>query len=114
MAITRSSGAGFAASPHGSFAGKAVDLGVIVDAFLTTRTASPFAIKKAGIPANTDPWLRTNMEILMGRRGNAVAIPAKPTITFSATPTKEECEALYNYANEMHTALNKIITRFDS
>jgi hypothetical protein len=35
-------------------------------------------------------------------------------LTFSAVPTKEECEALYALVNEVRDTQAKIITRFDS
>jgi hypothetical protein len=115
MAITRSSGAGFAARLHGSFAGKAVDLGVVADPFLAALLAgADTGIKKPGIPADAPAWLKTMMEIVLGRRGNAVPIPARETLTFSASPTKAECEALYAYVNKIQGALDQIITRFDS
>lgn len=98
----------------GSFAGKTLDVGVVADAFMASLAAAAAGIKKPGIPSDTPAWLKTTLEIYMGRRGNAVEIPKKRALTFSATPTKEECEALHEYTNEMQEALNKIITRFDS
>lgn len=98
----------------GGFAGKTPDLGIVADAWLAQLATASYAVKKAGIPSDAQEWLRTNMEIMLGRRGNAVPVPVRQTLTFSATPTKAECEALYAYANSLQDALNRIITRFDS
>lgn len=98
----------------GSFASKAVDKGVVSDPFLANMVAAGYGIKKAGIPAKTDPWLRTNFEIILGRRNNAITVPRRRELTFSATPTQSECEELYNYANDLQDALNRLITRLDS
>jgi hypothetical protein len=108
MAITRAGSSGFAARPQGSFAGK----GVVVDVFLPET--GPTTGKKPGIPADAPAWLKTMLEILTGRRGNQIAIPAPRVLTFSAVPTKEECEALYALVNEVRDTQAKIITRFDS
>lgn len=92
----------------------AVSDGIVVEAGLTTGIAATVRIKKPGIPAGTPDWLRNLLEILIGRRGNRIQIPEFQTLTFSATPTKAECEALYAYVNEVRTAVNDIITRLDS
>lgn len=115
-ARTRLGGAGYGVRRYlaGGFADKAVDLGIVSDAWLTQLRSASYGIKKAGIPSATDAWLRTNMEIMLGRRGNAIPVPVRRTLTFSATPTKAECEALYAYANSIQDALNQLITRFDS
>ncbi|HEU4854390.1 MAG TPA: hypothetical protein VFS89_03780 [Nitrosospira sp.] len=91
-----------------------VNNGVMVEAALITGTATSSGIKKPGIPENAPAWLRTTLEILEGRRGNRVTIPAAANLTFSATPTQAECEALYEYTNDIRTALSSIISRFDS
>jgi hypothetical protein len=96
------------------FSGKTPDLGIVNDAYLSALAVASYGIKKAGIPSNTLPWLKTNMEIMLGRRNNAIPVPIKRTLTFSATPTKAECEALYDYANSLQDALSRFITRFDS
>lgn len=115
MAVkTRLGPSGHGTRRTGSFAGKTLDVGVITDPFLALLIAEATRIKKPGIPSDTPAWLKTMIEILTGRRGNAVAIPAKQTLTFSASPTQAECEALYAYANTLQDALNQIITRFDS
>lgn len=105
---------GYGIRRKGSFAGKAVDVGVIADAWLSNLDGGTGGIKKPGIPSDTDPWLKTTMEIMMGRRGNAIEVPAKKELTFSATPTKAECEELYNYTNSMRDKLEQLIRRFDS
>lgn len=114
MAITRLGSGGFAARLHGSFAGKTPDMGVVQDAFLAALVTASYGIKKPGIPAGTDAWLKTMLEIMLGRRSNTVPVPPRQSLTFSASPTKAECEALYAYVNKIQDALNQIITRFDS
>lgn len=105
---------GYGIRRKGTFSGKTTDLGVITDAFMASLATKTAGIKKPGIPSDTPAWLRTNLEIYMGRRGNAIPIPEKTALTFSATPTKEECEALDAKVNAMHEAMKKLITRFDS
>ena len=46
------------------------------------------AIKKPGVPNGTPDWLKTIVEIQLGRRGNAIIVPSLQTLTFSATPRK--------------------------
>ncbi|ODT85354.1 MAG: hypothetical protein ABS69_00855 [Nitrosomonadales bacterium SCN 54-20] len=104
---------GYGIRRRGSFAGKTTDLGIVVDAFLSSMGRST-AIKKPGIPANTPEWLRNMLEILVGRRNNKITVPASQNLTFSTTPTKAECEALYSYVNEVRTSLESLINRFDS
>lgn len=70
--------------------------------------------KKPGIPSGTPDWLRTMLEIIVGRRGNAIDAPKFQTLTFSATPTKTECEALYAYLNDVRQGVEDILTRLDS
>lgn len=88
--------------------------GVVADEWLTNLKTTSYGIKKAGIPNDAPAWLKTDMEIVLGRRNNRVPVPVKRTLTFSATPTKDECEALYAYVNDMQDSLNRLITRFDS
>ena len=81
--------------------------------------ASPIAaaipvLRKPGIPLGTPIWLKTTIEILTGRRGNRVEVPKFQALSFSATPTKAECEALYRYINSMRHSLEQIIKRLDS
>ena len=91
-----------------------VNNGTIVEAGLTSGIATTDKIKKPGIPTDTAPWLKTFLEIIVGRRGNKIEIPKFQELTFSATPTQAECEALHAYTNEVREAVNKIITRLDS
>ena len=91
-----------------------VNNGITVEAALTTGITQADRIKKPGIPTGTADWLKTFLEIIVGRRGNKIAIPAQQELTFSATPTQAECEALHAYTNEVRDAVNKIITRLDS
>lgn len=88
--------------------------GVIVEPTLTTGTRAGIPIRKPGIPAGTPEWLKTMIEILVGRRGNRIAPPLYRTLDFSASPTKAECEALYSYTNEVREVVEKIVTRLDS
>lgn len=71
-------------------------------------------MKKPGIPANAPGWLRIMLEILTGRRGNKFTVPPARQLTFSAIPTKAECEALYAYLNEVRATVEDIARRFDS
>lgn len=112
---TRLGSGGYGTRRTGSFASKAVDLGIVEDLFLAALLAGlDTGIKKPGIPSDTPAWLRTMLEIMLGRRGNVVTVPVRQSLTFSASPTQAECEALYDYANALQDALNQIITRFDS
>lgn len=78
-----------------------------------TAAATP-VLRKPGIPPGTPIWLKTTIEILTGRRGNRVEVPKFQALSFSATPTKSECEALYRYINNMRHSLEQIIKRLDS
>lgn len=104
---------GYGIRRRGSFAGKTTDLGIVVDAFLSSMGRST-AIKKPGIPVNTPEWLKTLLEILIGRRNNKITVPKFEELTFSSTPTKAECEALYSYVNSVRSSLESLINRFDS
>jgi len=88
--------------------------GIIYEADLANVTTDTAAIKKPGIPANTQAWLRNTLEILMGRRGNAIDVPEIPEMTFSATPTKAECEMLYISLKRTRDSLNQLKNRFDT
>jgi hypothetical protein len=55
-----------------------------------------------------------NLEVITGRRKNRITVPVKKTLTFSATPTKAECEALYAYTNTVRAALASLLTRLDT
>ncbi|SCY25586.1 hypothetical protein SAMN05216420_10410 [Nitrosospira sp. Nl5] len=113
-AISRLGSGGYGTRRNGIFAGKFYNDGSTVETSLRTGITATVRIKKPGIPANAAPWLRNTLEILTGRRGNKITVPVAQALTFSATPTKAECEALYAYTNEVRAALNEMITRFDS
>ncbi len=110
---SRLGSSGYGIRRKGSFAGKAVDLGVITDPWRSVVTASS-GIQKPGIPNDTQPWLKTTLEILMGRRGNAIDVPEVPDLTFSATPTQAECEALFASVKATRDSLQQLKDRFDS
>jgi hypothetical protein len=112
-AKTRLGPSGHGTRRVGSFAGKAVDAGIVVDAFLSALVQATTG-KKPGIPSDTPAWLRTMLEIITGRRGNRITVPVLQTLTFSASPTQAECEALYAYVNATRAALEEVITRLDS
>jgi hypothetical protein len=88
-------------------------VGIVPDAFLSSMAVST-AIKKPGVPAGTPDWLKTIIEIVLGRRGNKITAPAAQTLTFSATPTKAECEALYAYVNTVRDSVDQLLNRLDS
>ena len=94
-------------------AGEIAQVGTVLDQWLSTQTVSD-AIKKPGVPTGTPDWLKTILEIVLGRRGNRIMVPAEQTLTFSSTPTKAECEALYQYTNSVRTALDSLVNRLDS
>jgi hypothetical protein len=71
-------------------------------------------MKKPSIPDGTPVWLRTTLEILTGRRKNAIVPPAPRTLTFSNPPTQAECEALYAYVNDVRNVLDRVLSRLDS
>jgi hypothetical protein len=105
---------------QGSKAGTgAVSDGIVVEAALSTAAlstgmATTLRIKKPGIPAGTPEWLKTMIELLTGRRGNRIMPPLFRALTFSAVPTRAECEALYAYTNDVRLAVERLITRLDS
>lgn len=110
---SRLTSSGYGTRRRGSFSGKAVDLGIIVDQWYGTDTAST-GIKKAGIPNDAPKWLKTNMEIILGRRGNSIDLPELPELTFSATPTQAECQALFDNLKATYSAVKQFKDRFDS
>jgi hypothetical protein len=87
--------------------------GVVVESLPVTRSAPIRLARKPGVPPGTPEWLKTMIEILTGRRGNKIEVPGFQTLTFSASPTKAECEALYAYTNTMRHALEQLISRMD-
>lgn len=70
-------------------------------------------MRKPPIPTSAPDWLRTTLEILTGRRRNKIAVPPAQTLTFSASPTQAECEALYAYVGEVRSSLESMVRRFD-
>lgn len=61
-------------------------------------------------------WVKAvteNVETITGRRGNKIAVPGAQVLTFSATPTKAQCEALNAYVNTVRSAVEKLILRLD-
>ena len=93
-------------------AGAISQTGIIFDQRPASLTVSN-TIKKPGIPAGTPAWLKIFLEIIAGRRGNKIAVPPRQNLTFSATPTKAECEALYSYVNDMRASLDTLVNRLD-
>lgn len=69
-------------------------------------------MKKPAIPEGTPQWLRTMLEILVGRRKNQIPVPALEALSFT-TPTADEVEALYAYVNSVRNATVLIIDRLD-
>jgi hypothetical protein len=57
--------------------------------------------------------IRTWLQIMCGRRENRIEPPAFRPLTFSASPTKAECEALLTYTNDVNRALRALIERLD-
>jgi hypothetical protein len=92
---------------------KAISDGVVIESALISKPAEAIHIKKPGIPVGTPPWLKIMLEILTGRRGNRITLPAFRTLTFSAPPTQAECEALYAYINSVRDSLEQLISRMD-
>jgi hypothetical protein len=86
--------------------------GAVPDAFLNAISTTK-GIRKPGIPPGTPEWLKTFLEIISGRRGNRIAVPAQEILTFSASPTKAECEALYAYVNSVRASIADLINRLD-
>lgn len=91
-----------------------INFGTIVEALLTTGIIQDTRIKKPGIPSDAPEWQRTMFEIFTGRRGNKIDVAKFQALTFSATPTQAECEALYGYLNEVRQSMDQLIKRFDS
>lgn len=91
----------------------AISDGIVVEPALITGAAKTIRVKKPGIPAGTPEWLKTMLEILTGRRGNEIQVPPFQALTFSATPTKAECETLYAYINSVRSAVEQLISRMD-
>lgn len=90
-----------------------INNGIVFEASLLTGATASDRIKKPGIPSGTPDWLKTSLEILEGRRDNAITPPAAQALTFSASPTKAECEALFAYVNTIRDALEQLLNRMD-
>jgi hypothetical protein len=54
------------------------------------------------------------LELLTGRRGDAISTPALTQLTFSNPPTQAEVTALYQYVNRQRAALEALLTRLNS
>ncbi|HEY6044376.1 MAG TPA: hypothetical protein VIU43_05720 [Nitrosospira sp.] len=94
-------------------AGAISQAGVVIDLWSSSPAVSS-VIRKPGIPAGTPAWLKIFLEIIAGRRGNRIAVPPRQNLTFSAIPTKAECEALYSYVNDVRGSLDALVNRLDS
>lgn len=77
-------------------------------------------MKKPNIPATngqaTPGFVRSvkdSLEIVAGRRGNRLALPALQLLAASAPPTQAECQALNAYVNEWAKLLMALISRLD-
>ena len=76
-------------------------------------------MKKLPIPIESIPtpaWIAAvidNIQVITGRRKNSIFVVPQPALTFSATPTKAECEALFAYTNQVRTALAAVVMRLD-
>jgi hypothetical protein len=97
-----------------SFSRVSLGGGSTVEIALLSPIAATPVLRKPGIPLGTPMWLKTTIEILTGRRGNRVEAPKFQALSFSETPTKAECEALYRYINSTRHSLEQIIKRLDS
>lgn len=91
-----------------------VNSGIIIESALTDGVTTTIRIKKPGVPTGTPDWLKTLLEIILGRRGNKIAVPAEQNLTFSSTPTQAECQALYSYVNQVRDSLDSLVNRLDS
>ena len=92
MASTSRLGSGgYGIRRKGSFAGKTTgttetaDKGIVADVFLSSLVRST-AIKKPGVPKGTPEWLKTTLEIVLGRRGNAITVPSRSNINLLCNP----------------------------
>lgn len=68
-----------------------------------------------GLVANAD-WIAAvtdQLQIITGRRRNSIFVVPQPNLTFSASPTQAECQALYNYTNQVRTAVAALVMRLD-
>lgn len=68
-----------------------------------------------GLVASPD-WIAAvtdQLQIITGRRRNSIFVAPQPNLTFSASPTQAECQALFNYVNQVRTALAAVVMRLD-
>lgn len=77
-------------------------------------------MKKSSIPATqgraTSEFVESvkeNIEILTGRRGNKIILPEIQTLSFSATPTQAEYQALNQYINAWTAVMKALVTRIE-
>lgn len=74
-------------------------------------------MKKPALPEPTQPGfpaaVRMWLQIICGRRTNRIEPPPYPSLTFSSSPTKAECEALLAYTNRVNAAVHALIDRLD-
>lgn len=57
--------------------------------------------------------VKDNIEVVTGRRRNALSVPTIQTLTFSSSPTQAECEALNSYVNAWAAAFIALMDRLD-
>lgn len=57
--------------------------------------------------------VRATLQILTGRRDNALTPVAQSALAFSNPPTQAEVKALYAYVNKVNAKLNEVILRLD-
>lgn len=77
-------------------------------------------MKKSAIPDTqgkpTPAFVSTvkeTLEVICGRRDNRITLPTMQTLTFSASPTKEECDALNAYVNAWAAVAKALVLRLD-
>lgn len=77
-------------------------------------------MKKPNIPATngqaTPVFVRSvkdNIEIITGRRGNRLVLPALQNLSSSVPPTQAECQALNAYVNAWAKSVMALISRLD-
>lgn len=58
--------------------------------------------------------VRDILLVLTGRKDNRIAVPARQALTFSASPTQAECEALRDYTHAVRDALAAVLERLDT
>jgi hypothetical protein len=75
-------------------------------------------MKKPALPEpgnqGFDDAVRQWLQIVCARRGPGIVAPVDPNLTFSASPTKAECDALYAYTRKVGAALTALLKRLDT